>query len=310
MNHWILSLAIFGFALSPGISIGQEPLQVASLSTVLTDLAKNIGGDAVSVTPIVKAGMDPHGFEPTVRDVKSMTGARLVLASGMGFEPYLPKLKNSLGEKTQLLVVGDFIDPLLIDPADHDHQGHDHGHSHDHAHGDGKVADPHWWHGVANVKKATTVIRDAFIKADPDRRSIYEANAKAYQAQLDALAKWIRLEVAKIPKNRRVLVTSHDALGYFAKDYGFEVHPVQGISTTDQPSSKQVRALIDTIRADNVKAIFAENIENPKILSEITRETGATLGGTLYADGLGAKEAASYDAMMRHNVSTIVGAIQ
>jgi zinc/manganese transport system substrate-binding protein len=163
---------------------------------------------------------------------------------------------------------------------------------------------------VANAKIATNVIRDAFISADPENKAVYQANAKAYQSKLDALAKWIRLEVAKLPKDKRVLVTSHDALGYFAKDYSFEIHPVQGVSTKDQPSSQKVRALIDDIKKEQVKAIFAENIENPKILAEITRETGAKLGGSLYADGLGAEEANTYESMMRHNVTTIVGALQ
>jgi zinc/manganese transport system substrate-binding protein len=310
MKHWILSVAVVGLTLQPCMSQNEQtPLQIASLSTVLTDLAKQVGGDAIEVTPIVKAGMDPHGFEPTVRDVKTMADAQIVLASGMGFEPYLAKLKTSIGKQTELVIVGDAVNPLMVDASalctDH---GHDHDHGHSHA-GE-KAPDPHWWHSVSNVKTAAKTLRDAFIKADPANRARYEANTKAYLARLDALEKWIRLEVAKVPRKARILVTSHDALGYFADNYAFEVHPVQGISTSEQPSSKQVRALIDTIKADNVKAIFAENIENPKILSEITRETGARLGGTLYADGLGQNEAATYEEMMRHNVSTIVTALQ
>jgi len=307
MKHWILSVAVVGLALQPCISQNeQKPLQVASLSTVLSDLATQVGGDTIEVTPIVKAGMDPHGFEPTVRDVKTMTDAQIVLASGLGFEPYLAKIKGSLGAATELLVVGDAVKPLIVSPSDHQCDDH----SHDHGHAGEPAADPHWWHSVSNMKTATNVVRDALIKANPPYRALYEANAKAYQSRLDALAKWIRLEVSRIPRKERILVTSHAALGYFAKDYAFVIRPVQGVSTTDQPSSKQVRALIDTIQAEKVKAIFAENIENPKILSEITRETGARLGGTLYADGLGQSEATTYEAMMRHNVSTIVTALQ
>lgn len=313
MKSCLLPLAIALLAGAPTFNLtAADKLEVASLSTVLTDIAASVGGEAVSVTNIIRPGVDPHGFEPTVRDVKTMSGAKILLASGMGFEPYLPKLRRSVGDQTELVIVGDAIKPLMVDAAEEDHSGHDHSHGHSHgdAGADGKIADPHWWHSVANAKVATNVIRDALIEADPDNKSVYQANAKAYLAMLDDLAKWVKIEVAKLPRDRRILVTSHDALGYFARDNGFEVRTVQGISTRDQPSSKAVRDLIDTIKADQVKAIFAENIENPKILAEITRETGANIGGTIYADGLGADEAATYETMMRHNVSTIVGALQ
>lgn len=309
MKSWICIFICAATLITPDFALAESKLKVTSLSTVMTDIAKNVGGDAVDVTNLIQAGIDPHGFEPTVRDVKSMAESQVVLASGMGFEPYLSKLRRSLAGGPDLVIVGDSIKPILME-VEHEDHGHDHGHSHGDSGADGMVPDPHWWHSVANAKTATTVIRDALIKADPENKTIYQANTKTYQEKLDALAKWIKLEVAKIPRDRRILVTSHDALGYFARDNHFEVEPVQGISTREQPSSKQVRQLIDTIQSKQVKVIFAENIENPKILSEITRETGAKLGGTLYADGLGATEASTYESMMRHNTSTIINGLQ
>lgn len=279
-----------------------EPVTVASLSTVLSDVAKNVGGDRVRILEIVKPGVDPHGFEPSPGDIKAMSKANLVLANGLGFEGYLDKLRQALGTGPVFVVVGNSVKTI---PVVHEHHDHDH----DHDHGE-NGNDPHWWHSVNNVKIATKVIRDALIKVDPAGRATYDANAKNYLARLDQLAKWVKLEVAKLPASQRILVTSHDALGYFAKDYGFEIHPVQGVSTADQPSSKKVRDLIGEVKAKKVKAIFAENIENPKVLTEITRETGAQLGGRLYADGLGTQEASTYEDMMRHNVGTIVGALQ
>lgn len=292
-------LAALGFARADG------GLPVASLSTVLTDVAKNVGGDKITVAEVVKPGIDPHDFQPSPGDIKALSKARIVLASGLGFESYLEKLRAAVGSSPVFVVVGEKISPIMVDEGDHDHEGHDHGHSHD-----GKVADPHWWHSIANVKIATRVIRDAFVAADPANQAVFEANAKAYLARLDELAKWTKLQVARLPKKNRVLVTSHDALGYFARDYGFEIHPVEGISTGEQPSSKRVRALIQEIKTEGVKAIFAENVENPKVLGEITKETGAVPGGTLYADGLGATEANTYEAMMRHNVETIVKGLE
>ncbi|MDX2081192.1 MAG: zinc ABC transporter substrate-binding protein [Terrimicrobiaceae bacterium] len=305
MNWKLMTAAlVLGF----GGLASAVPVEVASLSTVLTDVAQNVGGDRVRVTPIVKAGIDPHVFEPTPGDVKKISNARLVLVSGLGFEGYLQKLQSSVGSGPRFLIAGDVVKPLM---AEETCEGHDHDHHHHHAHSaDGKVADPHWWHSVKNVEAVTRQIRDALIALDPEGRSTYEANAKAFEARLKELARDVRLEVARLPKSSRVLVTSHDALGYFAKDHGFEVLPVQGISTSDQPSSQKVRDLIQTIRERGVKAIFAENIENPRVLEQITKETGAKLGGVLYADGLGTGETGTYEGMMRHNAGTIVAGLQ
>lgn len=293
--------ALLGIAFA-SLAQAADKLPVASLSTVLTDIAENVGGDKVQVTNIIKPGIDPHEFQPSPGDIKTLSKAKIILASGLGFESYLDKLKSSVGSTPTFVVVGESIKPIMVDE---DHEGHDHGHDHSHGAG-GKMPDPHWWHSIANAKIATRVIRDAFIAADPSGEAVFQANAKAYMAKLDALAKWAKVEIARLPKDRRVLVTSHDALGYFARDYGFEVHPVEGISTGDQPSSKKVRELIEETKEEGVKAIFAENIENPKVIGEITKETGAKLGGTLYADGLGASEANTYESMMRHNIETIV----
>lgn len=285
---------------------GAAPLEVASLSTVLTDLAESIGGDRVEVRSIVKPGMDPHVFEPSPGDIKEIAGARVVLASGLGFEGYLENLRSAVGAGPVFFVAGDYVKPIMTDSiCEH---GHDHS---DHAHGPaGEIPDPHWWHSVRNVQAVAGAMAKTFTKVDPAGRETYEKNAAALDKRLAELAKWVRLRVALLPKSRRVLVTSHDALGYFAKEHGFEVRPVQGISTSDQPSSQKVRALIEEIRSGQVKAIFAENIENPKVLREITAETGAKLGGTLYADGLGTGETGTYEGMMRHNVGTIVQALQ
>ena len=303
---YVLSIFLTMWGLTPLLSA--EPVRVASLSTVLTDLARNVGGDRVEIQEIVKAGIDPHDFEPTPGDLRRLSEARLILASGLGFESYLAKLRGAVGSGPRLLVVGEQIKPLMMKPDEHDHD-HGHDHAHQHAAADELIPDPHWWHSISNVQMATNAIRDALTALDPDGRAVYAANAKRYNATLDELSRWTRVQMAKLPKERRVLVTSHDALGYLARDYEFTILPVEGVSTNEQPSSKKVRALIATIRETGVPVVFAENIENPKVLVEITRETGATLGGVLFADGLGEKEGSTYEAMMRHNVSTIVGAL-
>ena len=296
MRLFFLVLIFIGVA----TGVSAEPIKVASLSTVLSDIARNVGGDRVEVSEIIKPGSDPHLYEPTPGDIKKISNVQIVLASGLGFEPYLDKLRSSVEKSgVEFVVAGSAVKPIACEEENH----HDNSHSHD-------AADPHWWHSITNVEAVTLQLQDAFIAVDPDGRSDFQANAKAFEDKLKGLAKWTRMQLAVLPKSQRILVTSHDALGYFARDYGFQVLPVQGISTSDQPSSQKVRNLIQEIKALGVKAIFAENIENPKVLQQITVETGANLGGMLYADGLGIGDAGTYIGMMRSNVTTIVGALQ
>lgn len=277
-------------------SVHAAPLQVASLSTVLADVARNVGGDRVEVTEIVRPGIDPHEFQPTPGDVAAVASARLVLISGKGLEGYLAKLEQSVGgAKDRFVNVGDQIGTSL--------KLQETGRT---------VEDPHWWHSVGNVKRAANVVRDAFIRADPADKAVFQANAASYTRRLDALDDALKLEVSALPRDRRKLVTSHDAFQYFARDYGFKIYPVEGVSTTDEPGSGQVAGLLGTIRSQGVKAVFFENMQNPKVIQEITRETGAAVGGELYADGLGpvGSDAATYEAMMKHNVHTIIGALK
>ncbi len=267
---------------------------MASLSTVLTEVARQVGGDRVEVVEIIKPGVDPHEFQPTPADVQRVGEAALVLASGRGLEGYLRKLETGAGGKGKFVVVGDALPALKMQE-------------------DGRtVDDPHWWHSVGNVKSAVAVVRDAFTRAEPAGKAAFAQNAAAYIAGLTELENVVKLKVAELPRDRRKLVTSHDALGYFARDFGFTVYTVKGVGTGDEPSSKKVAALISRIKKEGVKAVFLESIENPKTVAEITRETGARIGGELFTDGLGpaGSDAATYDAMMRHNVNTIVEALK
>lgn len=267
-------------------------LKVASLSTITTEIAQSVGGDAVRVTPIIKPGTDPHDFQPSPLDVREIEGADLVLLTGKGMEGYLTKLEEAVGNKAKFVDVGSAIASLKLEE-------------------EGTVVeDPHWWHSIENVKKATVAVKKQFVASDPANKSVYEKNAAVYLDKLTDLQKWARKEVSKLPRDKRKLVTSHDAFQYFARDYGFTIYAIEGVSTDDQPSSKKVTDLIKTIREQKVKAVFFESIENPKVVGEITRETGAKVGGELYADGLGDKEAATYSDMIRHNITSIVGNLQ
>jgi len=275
------------------------PLRVVTLSTVLADLAHEIGGDQVVITNLVKPGTDPHEFQPSPDDVRQVSNADLVLASGKDMEGYLNKLKQSAGGHAVWLEVGNKLPNL-----------------HFHSSGtftpdDPNAIDPHWWHSVSNMKKAAFFVRDALTQLQPTQKDFFVQRTDAYEQKLDDLDKWARLQVALVPRDQRKLVTSHDAFQYFARDFGFIIYSIAGVSTGDQPSSQKIVSLIKTIRDQHVKAVFFESMENPKVLAEITRETGAKIGGELFADGLSADgEASTYIGMMRHNISTVVEALK
>lgn len=272
-----------------------EKVRVSSFSTILTEIAEQVGGDRVAVTAHVKPGVDPHTFEPKPSDLKILGDAQVVLLSAKNLENYVGKLRDATRSKGALVEVGNGFASLKV-KAEND---------------PGRmVEDPHWWHSIGNVAKATRIVRDALIKADPADKSVFAANAAKHFDRLAALEKWAKAKVAELPRDNRKLVTSHDAFQYFAHEFGFTIYAIEGVSAEDQPSSKKVAELIATIKAQGVKAIFLESVENPKVLKAITNETGIKVGGSLYADGLGAGDASTYEGMYKHNVSTIVDALK
>ncbi len=272
-----------------------EKIRVSSFSTILTEIAEEVGGDRVAVTAHVKPGVDPHEYEPKPADLKVVTEAQLILLTAKHMEGYVGKLKEATGTKGEVLEVGNGFASLQIKGEGNTNRTFD---------------DPHWWHSIANMEKAVKIVRDGLSQVSAADKEFFTANATKAIARLDALLKWSRIKISELPKDRRKLVTSHDAFQYFAKEHGFTIYAIEGVSSEDQPSSKKIAELIVAIKAQGVKAIFLESIENPKVLREITKETGAKVGGTLYADGLGEDAASTYEGMYRHNVTTIVDALK
>jgi zinc/manganese transport system substrate-binding protein len=274
-------------------------IKVASFSTVLSEIAQKVGGKNVMVTSLIKPGQDPHEYQLTPGDLSAATASDLVLLSGKGMEAtYLRNLRDALPKRVQVLVVGDQI-PGLTKAAE---EGKEEGTE--------ATDDPHWWNSIAETERATLVVRDALARLDGQHAADYQAGAAAYLSSLKELDAWVKRKVAELPRDRRILVTSHDAFQYFAKDYGFQIDSIEGLTTDQEPSVSHVTAIIAEIKKEGVKAIFLENTLNPKVSVEITRESGATIGGSLYADGLGPGEGETYAGMLRHNVSTIVDALK
>ncbi len=282
--------------------VGGAPLQISVFSSVLAEVATQVGGAEVEVTSHVPAGTDPHEFEPKPADLRTVSKADMVLLSAKHIEGYVGKLQEATGGKVRILEVGDRLPSLKL-RSEEKRPGDAHSHG-------GAEEDPHWWHSVEATRKAVEVVRDGLVACRPESASLFKQNAAVYRAQLGELQKWARAKVAELPRDKRKLVTSHDALQYFAKEYGFTVYTVSGLSSAEQPSSRQVSDLLKTIKAQGVKAVFSEDTANPKVLQQITAETGAVLGGQLWVDGLGTGDAGTYSGMFRHNVTTIVEALK
>ncbi len=272
------------------------PLSVVATFSILGDFARNVGGDRVSVTMLVGPNSDTHVYTPTPSDAKEITDAKLVIVNGLGLEGWLPRLIKSSGSKAATVVATRGIATRKIE------NGHDHGP------GD---ADPHAWQSVLNAKTYVANIRDALTAADPAGADAYRANAAAYLARLDALDREIREAVAKIPPERRSVISTHDAFGYFAAAYGIKFIAPQGVSTESEPSARDIAAIITQIKRQKIPAVFLENVSGPRLMRRIAAETGANIGGTLYSDSLTDEKgpAPTYIDMVRHNIKALTSAL-
>jgi len=320
----LASAAALAFA-APAFA--QEKLNVIATFSILGDIVANVGGDRVEVTTLVGPDGDAHVFQPAPADAQAVAGAQVIVANGLGFEGWMDRLVEASGTKATIISASEGIAPIAFGEEKHDHaegEAHDHDHAegeaHDHDHAkeeagheghDHGAFDPHAWQSVTNVAIYVGNIERGLAAADPAGAEIYKVNAAAYLAELDALDAEIRAAVAALPEDRRTVVTSHDAFGYFAADYGLTFVAPQGVSTEAEASAQDVAALITQIREAGIAAVFVENIADRRLLDQIAAETGAAIGGTLYSDALSAADgpAATYLAMMRHNLGQLMGAL-
>ncbi|MEY3732002.1 MAG: hypothetical protein RLZZ57_2758 [Pseudomonadota bacterium] len=291
----------------------QERLAVVASFSVLGDMAKQIGGDRITLRNIAGPDQDAHGFQPKPSDAAALANAALVIRNGLGFEGWLDRMIRSSGFKGRLVTTTEGITPRMMEA--HGHHSHDHGGAgrrQNHSVGPRQVPDPHGWQDLGLGQHYVRNITAGLIAADPAGEALYRRNAEAYAARLATLDHWVRAEIAQIPAARRKLVTSHDAFGYFGSAYGVRFLAPQGVSTEAEPSAAEVGRLIRLIRAENISALFMENMTNPATLQRIAQETGVRVRGRLYADALSVESgpAPTYEAMFRHNVSLMVPAMR
>ncbi len=270
--------------------------RVLAVATFLADVAQNVAGERLTVEALIPAGVDPHAFEPTPQDVARVAEADVLIINGAGLEAFLgPLLENTVSD-ARVIEASAGLTPRAPHEVE---EAEEHEHHHE--------GDPHFWLDPNNVIRYVENIRDGLSQADPGGAAVYAANAASYIAQLRELDAWIVTQVAQIPPERRLLVTNHESLGYFADRYGFRVVGaiVPSASTGASPSAGELAQLIRDIRASGAPAIFLETGANPQLAEQIARETGAKVVTGLYTHSTGS-EAPTYIEMMRCNVMAMV----
>ncbi|OKO74648.1 metal ABC transporter substrate-binding protein [Bradyrhizobium sp. AS23.2] len=266
-----------------------ERLNVVASFSILADFVRNVGGDRINLTTLVGADSDVHVYTPAPGDAKRIAEAKLVIVNGLGLEGWLPRLVQSSGAKAQVVTASAGIAPLKL----------------------GSAADPHAWQSVPNARIYVTDIADALATADPENANFFRAQAKAYLEKLETLDREVREAVAKIPPERRKVISTHDAFGYFAAEYGIQFIAPLGVSTETEPSARDIAAIIGQIKAQRIPAVFLENISDDRLIRRIAAETGAKVGGTLISDGLTGEKgpAPTYIDMVRHNIKALTSAL-
>ena len=313
LSRFRLALLATVITLSPATlaSASAEPLKVIASFSIIGDFAKNVGGQRVEVTTLVGPDGDAHVYEPKPADAVAMAGADVVLVNGLHFEGFLERLVETSGAKAQIVELTKGVEPLKMQ-EEHEAEGEAHDAAAEaeegHHHGD---TDPHAFQSIANAKIYVKNIADAFCAADAEGCDAYKANAEAYTQKLSAAEDEVKAAVASIPEDKRVIITSHDAFGYFEHEYGLTFLAPEGVSTDAEASAADVAALIRQVREDKASAIFVESITNARLAEQIAAETGLKIGGTLYSDALSPADgpAPTYIELMRYNIATIKGAI-
>lgn len=311
----------------PRLATGEAPApapdlpRVVASGGVVCDLAKQLvgqlAGQTVTVTCLVQPGQDPHTYEPLPSDRAAIESAGLILYGGYGFEGGLTKTLTSAPSRGPKIALFEKAvpQPLLMAAADHDH---DHGHNEPQdlpkaAPKDGPTPDPHVWHDPQNGIQLIALMAEQLSRLMPSQKGHYQRQSQRMIAELQQLDRWIRIQVATVPSDRRKLITTHDALRYYARAYGFAVQgALSSLSTADRPTPSDLAALVTLVKSAGVPTIFAEASTNPKTIATVAREAGVRVAPTpLWIDGPGpaGSTGATYQTMLVANTCTIVNGL-
>jgi zinc/manganese transport system substrate-binding protein len=282
-------LTAFALALAASPLHAEERLNVVASFSILADFVTNVGGDKVDVTSLVGPNGDVHVYAPAPSDARKIADAKLLVINGLGLEGWLPRLVQASGGKAAVVTASKGIAPLKR----------------------GSEADPHAWQSVANAKIYVANIRDALAASDPAGAAAFRDNTDRYLTELDALDAEVRAAVAKIPPERRKVISTHNAFGYFAAAYGIEFIAPSGVSTETEPSARDIAAIIRQIKVEKIPAVFLENVSDDRLIRRLAAETGAKVGSTLYSDSLTGEKgpAPTYIDLVRHNIKALTSAL-
>ena len=267
------------------MSIASAKIKVVSTFSILGDMVQNIGGNNIELTTLVGANGDGHVYEPTPADAKSVAAADVVFVNGLGFEGWIDRLVKASGYKGKVIIATKGIKDLKFE---------------------GEL-DPHAWQDLSNGRIYIKNIKNALIDLDPKNSDLYKKNFIAYDKILESMDKSTKEKFADIPKKNRKVITSHDAFLYFGRAYGIDFRSPVGVTTESEPSAGELAALITEMREDEIKALFAENITDPRLIKQLAREVNAQIGGTLYSDALSdnSEPANTYINMFKYNVNEL-----
>lgn len=270
-----------------------DPLPVVASFSVLGDMVRQVGGADVAVTVLVGPDSDSHVYEPSPSDTRRLATARLFVVNGLGLEGWIPRLVDSAGFKGRVVTATDGIKPLQLTEA-------------------GKTApDPHAWQDLADGRIYVRNIAAALAEADPDHEAGYAERAAAYDAELVVLDDWVKAQIGSVPPERRKIVTTHDAFQYFGHAYGVAFEAPVGMNEESEPDARAVAGLIRQIRQEHIRALFIENMTDPRLVDQLARETGTKPAGSLLADALSkpGEGGETYVALFRRNVPAMVAAM-
>jgi zinc/manganese transport system substrate-binding protein len=269
-------------------------LDVVASFSVLGDIVKEVGGDRISLKVLVGPDGDAHTFEPAPADAKALHAADLIFMNGLALEKWMEKLVVASGTRAPVIVASEGVKPREMNE-------------------DGEtVTDPHAWQDLANGALYVRNVAAALKRADPADASYFQANAETLLARLAKLDAWTREQISAVPADKRKVITTHDAFGYFGAAYGVAFLAPEGLSTDAEPTAGGLARLVDQIETEKIKALFIENMSDPRLMKTISKETGAEMGGELYSDALSPADgpAPTYPSMFENNVPKLVAAMK
>lgn len=306
LRRHLLAALIVVLSLQPFAASAQAAparIHVVATFSILGDLVREVGGDRVDVVTLAGPGDDAHVFTPSPSHARTLAGAAAVVSNGLGFEGWMSRLVRSSGYQGLQVVASQGVEALKPD--------HKHGHGHGHAHHHHGQHDPHAWQDPKNVMLYVSNIAKGLCQVDAQGCDLYQANARAYTERLRELDREVRTAWNGVEAGRRKVITSHDAFAYYGHAYGVRFLSPQGVSTEAEASARGVARLIRQIKAESIRALFVENISDPRLIEQIARETGVRPSGVLFSDSLSdaGGPAATYIDMVRHNTAALLKAI-